>query len=129
MQPFGPLPGDLVIKNRVRLDERFRSDAEGVIARLRYRLRTTRKIASGWYLTVSNEVFVNLNDQGSGPPQGFEQNRLRLAPGYVIVPGLRAEFGYEWHAVASRGRPDEYRHLFFINLMASPADYRAGRGD
>ena len=128
-QPAGPLPGDLVIKNRIRLDERFRSDVDGVIARLRYRLRTTRHIASGLYLTVSNEIFANLNDQGSGPPQGFEQNRLRVAPGYEIMPGLRVEFGYEWHLVARRRRPTDTRHVLFFNLMAAPEDYRAGRGD
>jgi len=128
-EPEGPLPGDLVIKNRIRLDERFRSDADGVIARLRYRLRTTRRIASGLYLTVSNEIFANLNDRGSGPPQGFEQNRLRVAPGYAIMPGLRVEFGYEWHLVARRGQATDTRHVLFINLMAAPEDYRAGRGD
>jgi len=128
-EPEGPLPGDLVIKNRIRLDERFRSDADGVIARLRYRLRTTRRIASGLYLTVSNEIFVNLNDRGSGPPQGFEQNRLRVAPGYAIMPGLRVEFGYEWHLVGRREQATDTRHVLFINLMAAPEDYRAGRGD
>ena len=128
-EPEGPLPGDLVIKNRVRLDERFRSDADGVIVRLRHRLRITRRIASGWYLTVSNEIFANLNDRGSGPPQGFDQNRLRIAPGYVIMPGLRAEFGYEWHRVGRRGRATDTRHVLFLNLMAAPEEYRAGRGD
>jgi hypothetical protein len=128
-KPEGPLPGDLVIKNRIRLDQRFRSDADGGIARLRYRLRTTRRIASRWYLTVSDEVFANLNDRGSGPPQGFDQNRLRVAPGYAIMPGLRVEFGYEWHLVGRRGRATDTRHVLFLNLMAAPKEYRAGRGD
>jgi hypothetical protein len=127
--PEGPTAGDLTVKNRVRLDERVREDADGLIVRLRYRLRLTREIHSGWYLAVSNEVFANLNDRGSGPVYGFEQNRLGLASGKTIVPGIRAEFGYEWQHSAGRDREDIERHVFFLTLSGAPQTFREGRGD
>ena len=74
-----PAPGALSIKNRIRLDERFRADADGVIARLRYRLRVTHGIDRGWYLAFSDEVFANVNDRGSGPPHGFDQKRRAVS--------------------------------------------------
>lgn len=117
------------IKNRVRLDERFRADADGVIARLRYRLRFGRRIGSRWYVVMSDELFANLNDRGSGPPHMFELNRLRLATGREIVPGLRVELGYEWQLSAGRDRANIDRHVFLVSLFAAPATYRAGRGD
>jgi len=128
-QPVQSMLDDLVIKNRIRLDERFRADADGVGIRLRHRLRITHGLKTGWYLAVSNELFANLNDRGSGPPYGFEQNRLRFAPGRTIAPGLRAEFGYEWHVSAGRDRANVHRYILFFSFSAAPATYRAGRGD
>ncbi len=121
--------GSLSIKNRMRIDERWRADATGVIVRLRYRLRFDRRVGDHWYVALSDEIFANVNDRGSGPPSGFEQNRLRTTIGRYVVPGIRAEFGYDWQISAGRDRDEVHRHVLFVNFFAMPARYRAGRGD
>jgi hypothetical protein len=108
---------DLTLQNRIRLDERFVDDVDGVVVRFRYRLRGTHPIAgSDWYGVVSDEVFTNLNDQGAGPVSGFEQNRLRVATGVRYLGRLRAESGYEWQHAERRSGPAVNRHVFIIEL-------------
>jgi hypothetical protein len=108
---------DLTLKNRVRLDQRFVDGVDGVVVRFRYRLRGTHPIAnSDWYGVVSDAVFTNLNDQGSGPVSGFEQNRLRVAAGGRFLGRLRAESGYEWQYAERRSGPAVNRHVFFVEF-------------
>lgn len=108
---------DFTVRNRVRLDQRFVEDVDGVVWRFRYRLRGTHPIAdSAWYGAVSDEVFANLDDRGAGPVAGFEQNRLRFAAGTTFLGRLRAESGYEWQYAASRTGPDRNIHVFFIEF-------------
>jgi hypothetical protein len=93
-------PSRFSVWNRVRLGERFYQGVDGVIVRFRYRLRVTHPIGSSrCYGVWGNEVFANVNDQSAGPVAGFEQNRMRFAPG-VTFAGLRMEFGYEWQISA-----------------------------
>ncbi len=119
----------LSMKNRVRADERFHADADGVILRLRYRLRFDYRVGSRWYLAIHDEVFANVNDRGSGPVQGFEQNRLRTTIGRFIASGIRGEVGYDWQLSDGRDRDVINRHVFFVNVFAAPEQYREGRGD
>jgi hypothetical protein len=108
---------ELALKNRVRLDERFVEDVDGVVMRFRYRLRGTHAIGgSDWYAALSDEVFANLNDRGEGPVHGFEQNRVRVAVGGPFLKRLRAESGYEWQYVESRSGRAENRHVFFLEV-------------
>ena len=124
-----PILGGFSIKNRLRFDQRFRSDVDGVIFRLRYRLRLERRLGAGWYAAVSDEIFGNLNDRGAGPPSGFEQNRLRFGLGRTLVPGIRLEANYEWQLSAGRSRPNENRHVLLLQLFAAPRTFREARGD
>lgn len=108
---------NLFVKNRIRLDERFVDDVDGSVVRFRYRLRGVLPIGtSGWYAAASNELLLNLNNQGSGPDTGFEQNRLRLALGGRFHQRLNVETGYEWQYVERRGRPATHKHVFLIEL-------------
>jgi hypothetical protein len=109
---------DLLVKNRVRLDQRFVEGVDGVVVRFRYRLRGSYLVPnSDWYLALSDEIFTNLNDQGSGPVDGFEQNRLRVAVGGVrFLRRRRAECGYEWQHALGRSRLVENRHVFLIEF-------------
>lgn len=103
--------------HRIRLDERFVEDVDPTIFRLRYRLSTSRPISgSRCYALVSEEVFVNLNDDDEGPLDGFEQNRLRLGLGRRFFGRLRAEGGYEFQYARRRTDPDVFRHVFFLEL-------------
>jgi hypothetical protein len=108
---------DLTFANRVRFDQRWVENVDGVVARFRYRLRGVHPIpGSDWYGALSDEVFANLNDRGEGPVHGFEQNRLRAAVGSRLFGRVRAETGYEWQYVDRRSGGFVNRHVFLIEL-------------
>ena len=108
---------EFVVSNRIRLDERFVEDVDGVIVRFRYRLRATHPLwSSVWYGAISDEVLANVNDRGEGPTYGFEQNRLRFALGGRFWDRLRVESGYEYQYVVSRSGPATNTHTFIIEL-------------
>ena len=108
---------DFKIMNRLRLDERFVEDVSGVVVRFRYRFRASHPIAgSVFYAAISDEVLANVNDQGSGPVYGFEQNRLRFALGGSYFKRLHTELGYEYQYSQSRSGTDTNTHTFFIEV-------------
>ena len=117
--------GPLTVRNRLRLGERFVTSVDGMVARLRFRVRATQPISSTRvYIAASEEVFANLNDRGEGPVHGLEQSRLRLAAGANLVAGIRIEAGYEWHLSKGRSREDIHRRVFFIEFSGNPIRYR-----
>lgn len=109
--------GELTLKNRIRIDQRFVEDVDGVVARFRYRLRGTHPIAgSHWYGAISNEILTNLNEKDSGPGAGFDQNRLRFALGVGVSKRVRLEAGYEWQTLGSRSGAITHAHVFVVEL-------------
>lgn len=112
--------GELALKSRIGSTTRWIEDVDGAVWRFRYRLRATHPIGSwgptSWYGALHDEVFVNMNDRGSGPVDGFEQNRLRAAPGLRFGGRYRAEFGYEWQYSLSRNEPPLRKHVFFLEM-------------
>jgi hypothetical protein len=109
--------GDLVLKNRIRIDQRFVEDVDGVVARFRYRLRGVHPILGpSWYGAISNEVLTNLNEQDSGPSAGFDQNRLRFALGVRFLERLRIETGYEWQTLGSSSGEISHAHVFVVEF-------------
>ncbi len=113
----------LTIGNRIRFDERLIDNVSGAVVRFRYRLRTTYDIGGsrleGFHLSASEEVFVNLNDQGEGPVDGFEQNRVRAGAGWQLGKA-RVEAGYEWQYGRRRSAPWLHRHVLFVEFTFSP---------
>ncbi len=113
----------LTIGNRIRFDERFIDNVSGAVVRFRYRLRTTYDIGGsrleGFHLSASEEVFVNLNDKGEGPVDGFEQNRVRAGAGWQFGRA-RVEAGYEWQYGRQRSAPWLHRHVLFVEFTFSP---------
>ena len=109
-----------------RLDQRFVEDVRGVVVRLRFRARATYQLPSSLYLAASDEIFLNLNDRGEGPSQGFEQNRVRAALGWTWQRA-RVETAYEWHINAGRGRSNQDLHVFAIELSLDREAIRAAR--
>ncbi len=111
------------IGNRIRFDERLIDNVSGAVVRLRYRLRTTYDIGGsrleGFHLSASGEVFVNLNDKGEGPVDGFEQNRVRAGVGWQLGKA-RVEAGYEWQYGRRRSAPWLHRHVLFVEFTYSP---------
>ena len=119
---------DLQVKNRVRFDQRWVEDVDGVVARFRYRLRGVHPIqGTAWYGAISDEVFSNMNDRGEGPVDGFEQNRLRGAVGSRLFGRIRAESGYEWQYADRRSGGFENRHVLFIEFAIDTGTIRPER--
>ena len=108
---------NFVLGTRLRVTVRF-VDNVGTVLRLRHRLSTLWSISdTAAYLTASNEIFFNLNDQGEGPPLGFEEDRLFAGVGYHFGPHLRAETGYMWRPSRSRGNPTLSSHIVAVNFF------------
>lgn len=108
---------DFVLGTRLRLTVRF-IDNVGTVVRLRHRISALHGIAdTAAYLTTSNELFFNLNDQGSGPPVGFEEDRLFAGIGYHFGPHLRAEMGYMWRPARPRNTPTLSSHIVAVNFF------------
>jgi hypothetical protein len=110
--------GKLALGHRLRLEERFIEGIGGVIARSRYRLKAAHPLwSSPWYLVGSEEVLVNLNNQGEGPVSGFEQNRLFAGLGLHLGRHVRAELGYLWRFERERSGPDRSDHIISLSLF------------
>jgi hypothetical protein len=109
--------GDLSIGNRLRIEQRFIDDADGVVVRARYRLRLEHPLgASVWKVIGSDEVFANLNSQGAGPVSGFEQNRLFGGVGRNLWDRLWIEAGYQWGCQEERDKQDQVTHSLLVNV-------------
>jgi hypothetical protein len=109
--------GDLSVGNRLRIEQRFLDDADGVVVRARYRLRLEHPLgASAWKVIGSDEVFANLNSQGEGPVSGFEQNRLFGGVGRRFWDRLWIETGYQWGYQEERDKQDQVTHSLLVNV-------------
>ena len=110
-----------VLGTRLRLTVRF-VDNVGTIVRVRHRISALHGIKdTPAFLTLSNEIFFNLNDQGSGPPYGFEEDRLFGGIGYHFGPHLRAEMGYMWRPATPRTGPTISSHIIAVNFFFTTA--------
>lgn len=109
--------GDLSFGNRLRIEQRFLDDADGVVVRARYRLRLEHPLgASAWKVIGSDEVFANLNSQGAGVVSGFEQNRLFGGVGRTFWDRLWIEVGYQWGYQEERDKQDQVTHSLLVNF-------------
>ena len=108
---------NFVLGTRLRIAARFIRNV-GPIARLRHRIHMLWSIMqTPAYLTVSNELFFNLNDQGAGPVLGFEEDRLFGGVGYHFGDHLRGELGYMWRPQRFRTLPTASDHIITVNLF------------
>ena len=118
VKSFALQPGDLIMGNRVRIEERWGDSLDGVLVRARYRLRCAHPLGtSPAYRIASNEVFVNLNDKRAGPVRGFEQNRLFGGVGLHVGSHVRVELGYHWRTLDRRDRGGRDDHVIAFNLF------------
>ena len=74
---------------RLRLEERFIENADMVI-RFRTMIGYEYKISKNYSLTLSDEIFLNLNDEA-----GLQQNRVLLALSKKINDNLKVSLGYQ----------------------------------
>ncbi|WP_084205863.1 DUF2490 domain-containing protein [Psychroserpens mesophilus] len=80
----------LPIRHRFRLEHRFLHDVfeNENQNRIRYRLGTSVKLNTQFYITANNEFFLNLEGET------FRENRLYTAFGIIINKNIKLEIGY-----------------------------------
>ena len=107
--------GALALMGRVRFEQRFLEGASGVGLRLRTFGRVGSPIAGPVGLSVWDEAFLRLNDNG-GNREVFDQNRI-FAGLYHQAPGVRVEMGY---LNLARGSQPTVDHLVAAYVFLSP---------
>lgn len=111
------------IVSRTRLEQRWIDDLDGTAVRFRTMLRGQYplRMAPGWALVASNEIFVHLNTVGSrGPEAGFDQNRLFVGVNRSFSKSLDMDVGYLNQLVDSRTIPNlanQMNHTILLQLF------------
>lgn len=109
----------LQVLHRIRTEQRFFSNRDGVSNRLRYLLRFAYPIKDTlFYLVASDELFVDLNSIPGGPNAGIDQNRLYAALGRQLNDHMRAEIGYQLQYI-NRDDPfdDRAAHVLMTQMF------------
>jgi hypothetical protein len=115
-------PADgLTLGFRARLEQRFVDTGRDVGHRLRFLFRAGYKPIADLPLipSISDEVFVDLNDTDWGARTGFEQNRLFVGPGLEMFEGGRLDVGYMNVLSRRAGKQDLMAHVIAMNLVVS----------
>jgi hypothetical protein len=100
-----------LLTHRLRLEQRW-VDGQDFRSRLRYFLalnypfNKTSLAKGAVYLSLYNELFINLNrDIGNGRQVDyFDRNRAYAALGYSLEDDMRLQFGYMWQENSNFGK-------------------------
>lgn len=108
----------VALQGRIRLEQRFRSDSDGVGERLRLFGRAGFFFGQGaeWGWAVWDEALFNLNTTSLWNA-GFDQNRAFTGPFFQAKSGVRVEFGYMNFLVNRRDGTMTDSHIAMINLF------------
>lgn len=117
-----PVDGGYQLQWRSRLEQRFVEDADDTGWRFRQLLKYTQPASADGrrYLSLIDEVFLDLNDTDFGQELGFSQNRAFLGLGWFLddAKTIAFEGGYlnQW---ISRPGDDRMNHVLSLNLLVS----------
>ena len=108
----------VALQGRVRLEQRFRQDADGVGERLRLfgRAGFFFGAQTEWGWAVWDEALFNLNTTPVWN-EGFDQNRAFTGPFFQAKSGVRVEFGYMNYLVNRKDVGLYDSHVAMINLF------------
>lgn len=106
---------DVSLVHRVRVEQRFLSNASSTRHRMRYRLAGRLPLSPAVYLSAYNEFFV---DYATGDWARFSQNRLYGAVGFPVCEMMRVELGYLWQALHRANRDALNVHAAQVSLFA-----------
>lgn len=107
------------IENRIRLEERFLQDIEGVNLRLRYKLKGSYPLdkKKRWKIVLFDEIFTNLNSHYGGPQAGLDQNRIYIGVNRKINEHFNIDTGYQLQHQHKKGpNNDILNHFILIHL-------------
>lgn len=105
--------------NRLRLEERFIQDVNGVPLRTRYLLRAMFPIekTKKWFFVTSDELFVNFDSHFHGPQAGIDQNRFFVGLNHKISDNVSLEGGYQMQYLNKQlPTQDRLNHIILINM-------------
>jgi hypothetical protein len=109
------------LQNRFRLEQRFIGQPEvkgdelvndgfAFAQRLRYFLRaivpvgkTANTFKKGTYISLQNEVFLNIGNTSAVNGKFFDQNRAYFSVGYRFSPKNDTEIGYMYQYISGKG--------------------------
>ena len=105
--------------NRLRLEERFIQDINGVPLRMRYLFKV--KIPFGetkkWAFVIFDEPFINLDTHFKGPKAGVDQNRFFIGLNRKLSDNVSVEGGYQMQYINRRSpMQDKLNHIILINM-------------
>ena len=101
---------------RFRLEQRFLDGWSDNSHRLRSMLRGVHPISGCWSLAVWDEFMVNFDKTGSGPPEGFDQNRVFAGTLRRLSSHATIEFGYLLQSLKTSAGPMSNAHTAFTWL-------------
>ncbi len=107
---------------RTRLEQRFLNNGNDVGWRYRQLIKYTHPISSTrYYLSIWDEVFININTTDWGANSGFGQNRFFAGVGIFIDPDRqhRLEIGYLNQFIHRNKNTDQMNHIISISLALS----------
>jgi hypothetical protein len=114
------------LTSRTRFEQRFLDTGDDVGWRFREFVKGTRPIAFSdrLFLSVYDEIFVDMNGTDWGQEKGISQNRFFAGLGWdfgnpLLGSRLRTEVGYLNQFVAKRTSADEVNHILSINLFVN----------
>jgi len=116
----GPVAG-FSWSTRTRLEQRAIEGADDIGWRFRQLVKLTRPLGTGGrlYLSLWDELFVNLNDTDGGPEDGIDQNRIFGGLGVRLGEHARTEIGYMNQHVRRPGQPNPSNHILSLTLLLS----------
>jgi len=104
---------------RVRQEQRWQAGWADSSHRIRLMGRAVRPIGTTrWSMVAWDEVMVNLDGAGKGPPRGFDQNRLFGGVVRRLPAGATLDAGYLWmhQRLPSGARADAHVPFTALNL-------------
>lgn len=107
------------VESRIRFEERFLQDTEGVSLRLRYKLKGSYPIdkEKKWRVVLFDEIFTNLNSHYDGPQAGLDQNRIYIGLNRKINELFNIDAGYQLQHQHKKGKDnDTLNHFILFNL-------------
>ena len=108
----------VVWQHRLRQEQRFIEDTDGVAHRSRYQLRASMPIsASGDFgITAFEEYMVHLYATTNGPSGGYDRNRVFVGP-FWKVGATRYEVGYLGEHAKQFGDDERWVHALLTSVV------------
>lgn len=111
---------DFNYSQRFRFEQRLLDGIEEIGLRVRSFSRFLVPVYANLSIAMNEELFWHVNDAGTGPQAGFDQNRLFLGVNYKINKTLSVDFGYQNQFIGQRSKRDHIsNHTIFLGVFTT----------